>query len=60
MFQRIRNFFLDIKAEFFKVTWPTRQQTYRNTYVIFIFLVMISIFLGILNIIFGRIFQFLL
>ena len=58
MFKRIKNFFSDIKAEMIKVTWPTKQQTYRNTYVVFIFILLMSIFLGILNVIFGQIVQF--
>ncbi len=58
MFKRIKIFFSDIKAEMIKVTWPTKQQTYRNTYVVFIFILLMSIFLGILNVIFGQIVQF--
>ena len=58
MFKRIKIFFSDIKAEMIKVAWPTKQQTYRNTYVVFIFILLMSIFLGILNVIFGQIVQF--
>ena len=59
MFKRLRQFFVDIKAEFVKVSWPTKQQTLRNTYIVVVFVIMMSIFLGVLNVIFSRIIKFL-
>ena len=59
MFKRLKQFFVDIKAEFVKVTWPTKQQTLRNTYIVIIVIIFMSIFLGILNILFSQIIKFL-
>ena len=39
MFKRLKQFFIDIKAEFVKVSWPTKEQTFRNTYIVVIFVI---------------------
>lgn len=59
MFKRIVKFFADIKAEFKKVSWPSKQQNLRNTYIVIIFIIFMSIFLGILNIIYSQVVQLL-
>lgn len=60
MIERIQNFFRTIKAEFFKVSWPTKVQTIYSTSIVFIVVALISIYLGILNLGFSFIIQLIL
>lgn len=39
-------YFSEVKAELYKVTWPTRKETISSTYVVLIVVVVIAFFLG--------------
>jgi len=56
---RIKNFFVECKAELKKVTWPSKQQLIHNTGVIIAFLAIMTIILSILDACFAKLFQFL-
>jgi preprotein translocase subunit SecE len=43
---RVFQFFRDVKAELFKVVWPTRQETIRYTITVIIFSIVIAGILG--------------
>ncbi|MCL2369250.1 MAG: preprotein translocase subunit SecE [Alphaproteobacteria bacterium] len=43
--QKIIDFIKSVRAEFFKVVWPTRDQTIRGTILIFAFAALIAAFL---------------
>ncbi len=43
---RVFQFFRDVKAELFKVVWPTRQETIRYTVTVIIFSIVIAAILG--------------
>lgn len=43
---RVLQFFRDVKAELWKVVWPTRQQTIRYTITVIIFSLVIAAILG--------------
>lgn len=47
MFRRIRQFFEDVRSEFKRVQWPTREATLRSTYVVLGLTIAVSIFLGL-------------
>lgn len=49
MFKRIKNFFSDVKAEFKKVTWPSKEQTLKQTGVVLVIVAIIGVFLGIVD-----------
>ena len=46
MFKRIRQFLEDVRGEFKRVQWPTRQATLKSTWVVLGFSITIAIFLG--------------
>lgn len=46
MFGKTRKFLEEVKAEFKKVSWPTRDQTGKQTGVVLIMVVLIALFLG--------------
>ena len=47
MFKAIRKFIADVKGEFKKVTWPTREQTIKQTGVVLVITAFTSILLGV-------------
>lgn len=49
MFEKIKNFFREVKLETKKVVYPTREELIGSTWVVIITVVVISIFLGIVD-----------
>lgn len=49
MFKRISKFFADVKGEFKKVTWPSREQTMKQTGVVLVITMVTSVFLGVVD-----------
>ena len=47
MFKRARQFFEDVKKEFKRVQWPTREATVRSTSVVLSVSLVIAVYLGI-------------
>ena len=48
-FRGIGQFFSDVRGEFAKVTWPTRETTLQSTWVVLIVTVFVSLFLGVVD-----------
>ena len=46
MFKRARQFFEDVKTEFKRVQWPTREATVRSTSVVLSVSLVIAVYLG--------------
>ena len=49
MFKRVRRFLTDVRSEFKKVTWPTREQTVKYTGVVLVIVAIVGVFLGIVD-----------
>lgn len=49
MFHAISNFFIEVKAELKKVTWPTRQETVNYTLIVIAVSAAVAAFLGSLD-----------
>lgn len=58
--ERARNFLSDARKELKKVVWPNKQQTLASTRVVLIFVAIISLFLGLVDSILGRLVKFIL
>ncbi len=58
--ERAKNFLSDARKELKKVVWPNKQQTLASTRVVLIFVVIISLFLGLVDSILGRLVKFIL
>ena len=52
-FKRIKNWFVDMKAEFKRVVWPSFPKIVRNTLVVLIFVLVIGAIIWILDALFG-------
>lgn len=49
VFEKVKQFLKEAKAELKKVTWPTPKQTLASTSVVIVVVVIISVFLGIVD-----------
>ncbi len=49
LYQKSVQFYREVKIELKKVTWPTRKQTMGSTVVVVILVVIISLFLGLVD-----------
>ncbi len=49
MLKRFRKFIGDVRSEFKKVTWPTREHTIKQTGVVLVIVSITAVFLGIID-----------
>lgn len=49
MFKTIVQFFLDVKAEFTKVSWPNSRELWQSTVIVFIVSALVAAFIGIVD-----------
>jgi preprotein translocase subunit SecE len=55
----VKKFFNEVKSELQKVTWPDRDLTVGTTVVVLILVVVMSMFLGVVDISLAKIIQYL-
>jgi preprotein translocase subunit SecE len=60
MIKKAQTFFSEVRAEMQKVTWPTRPELAESTGVVLTTMLIISTFIGIADLIFSRLVQYLL
>jgi preprotein translocase subunit SecE len=60
MIAKVRNFFLEVKAEMHKVTWPTREELIGSTGVVLMTMVILSAFIGLTDFIVSMAMTFIL
>jgi preprotein translocase subunit SecE len=46
---QLREFFKDVRVEFFKTSWPTRQELRDSTVVVIVAVLLVSVFIGIVD-----------
>lgn len=51
---RIARFFRDLKSERKKITWPTKQETLKKSWVVMVVLVVLSAIIGLLDLGFSK------
>jgi preprotein translocase subunit SecE len=56
----IQRFYRETAAELRKVTWPTREEAWNLTKVTVVVIIAMGAFLGVLDLLFGRLFAFIL
>lgn len=47
--ERFSNYLTEVATELSKVTWPTREETYRNTYIVIAFSLLVAVFLALFD-----------
>lgn len=50
-------FFKDVWGELKKVTWPTRQELFKTTFAVIVFVVIFAVIVGLMDWGFGALFQ---
>ena len=51
---RVKEFAADVKSEFGKVVWPPKKQTFASTGVVIVLVMIISFYLGAVDLILGK------
>jgi len=54
MWKKVKTFLTDVKVELKKVNWPSRQDTIASTGVVVVVVLVISFYLGIIDILLSR------
>ena len=49
VFARIKNFFVECKAEMKKIVWPTQKVVWKNTGIVLLMIFMMGVFVAILD-----------
>ena len=57
---RVKEFVLEVLAEFRKVTWPSRQELINSTVVVIVVTVVLAFFLGAIDIVLARAVEWIL
>jgi preprotein translocase subunit SecE len=58
--QRVKGFFDGVRVEMNKVTWPTRKETIATTGVVIAIVVMVSLYLGVCDVVLAKLMRFVL
>ncbi len=58
--QRVKSFFDGVRIEIGKVTWPTRKETMATTGVVIVIVVLVSLYLGVCDIILSKLMRLVL
>ncbi|MGC8926254.1 preprotein translocase subunit SecE [Calditerrivibrio sp.] len=53
------NFIKEVKEELKKIVWPTKDETIGTTTVVIVFVVLMAIFLGVVDVALSKIIQFI-
>ena len=60
MFNRIRQFFIAVQAEFKRIQWATRERTIRQTSIVVLVSLIIAIYLGVADLGLSNLMQLLI
>jgi preprotein translocase subunit SecE len=60
MLERIKNFFREVRAEYKKVVFPTKEELIGSTWVVIISSIIVAVFLGVVDLILTRFVQYIL
>ncbi len=58
--ERIKHFSAEVKTEFGKISWPERKQTLGSTVVVVILVMLISVYLGAVDLFLGKMISLIL
>jgi preprotein translocase subunit SecE len=60
MFNKVKKFFIDAYQEMHKVAWPSKQELTGSTIVVVVMSVIVSIFIGIVDLILNKLVNLLM
>lgn len=56
-FARMKKYFKECKSELKKVTWPTKEKLMHNSFVIVVFIAIVTVILSVLDFGFAKLFE---
>ncbi|MCL6120268.1 MAG: preprotein translocase subunit SecE [Deltaproteobacteria bacterium] len=56
--KKSKQYLYEVRAELNKIVWPERDKATKTTYVVLIFIVLVTAFLGLTDIFFSKIFSY--
>ena len=56
--KKSKQYLYEVRAELGKIVWPERDKATKTTYVVLIFIVLVTAFLGLTDIFFSKIFSY--
>jgi preprotein translocase subunit SecE len=59
-FQKSKKFLKEVRVEFSKVTWPTRDELRDSTGVVILVSALVAVFVGLVDLFFSRVVEFVL
>jgi preprotein translocase subunit SecE len=54
MFKNILQFFVEVRAEFTKVSWPSSRELWQSTVIVFVVSAIVAAFIGVVDFILSR------
>jgi preprotein translocase subunit SecE len=57
---KAKTFVQEVREELHKVTWPTRKETIATTWVVVVIIIIISLYLGVCDLLLNKIMRFVL
>ncbi len=54
MFDKVGKFFLEVKVELSKVSWPTRQELIASTWLIIIMTALLAAYIGLVDLVLSK------
>jgi preprotein translocase subunit SecE len=58
--KKAKQYLYEVKTELRKIVWPERDKATKTTYVVVIFIILVTIFLGLIDISFSKIISYLI
>ncbi len=56
--KKSKQYLYEVRAELGKIVWPERDKATKTTYVVLIFIILVTAFLGLTDIFFSKIFSY--
>jgi preprotein translocase subunit SecE len=60
MWEKVSSFFKDVRGEFARVSWPTREELINSTSVVLVFSLVFAVFIGFFDLLISFIWRILL
>ena len=56
--KKTKQYLYEVRAELGKIVWPEKDKATKTTYVVVIFIVLVTAFLGLTDVLFSKIFSY--
>ncbi len=57
--KKAKQYLYEVRAELGKIVWPEKDKATKTTYVVVIFIILVTAFLGLIDVFFSKIFSYI-